>query len=149
MSSEIYEVSKLFKGILCASLLMGGMTIVPNKTDAVEIEPYAMVREINVDKKGTVKVSLPGLDLQCVYVNLYGSYILATNPNGIQNWQVSVSLVDGVSHPIEGGTGYYEVTLLDYDYSYRTGGATVSLILLVEYIHDYKRSAQMVKTVNV
>ena len=44
------KLSKLFKGILCASLLMGGMAIMPNKTDAVEIEPYAIVREIKVNR---------------------------------------------------------------------------------------------------
>ncbi|WP_273399642.1 hypothetical protein [Traorella massiliensis] len=142
------KLSKLFKGILCASLLMGGMAIMPNKTDAVEIEPYAIVREIKVNKREKVYVQLSGLESQFVYVDLYGSYILATNPNGIQNWQVSVSLPDGVSHPT-GGAGYYEVTLLDYDYSYRTGGAKVSLILLVEYTHNNKKFAQVIETVNI
>ena len=143
------KLSKLFKGILCASLLMGGMAIMPNKTDAVEIEPYAIVREIKVNKREKVYVQLSGLESQFVYVDLYGSYILATNPNGIQNWQFSVSLPDGVSHPTGGGAGYYEVTLLDYDYSYRTGGAKVSLILLVEYTHNNKKFAQVIETVNI
>ena len=143
------KLSKLFKGILCASLLMGGMAIMPNKTDAVEIEPYAIVREIKVNKREKVYVQLSGLESQFVYVDLYGSYILATNPNGIQNWQVSVSLPDGVSHPTGGGAGYYEVTLLDYDYSYRTGGAKVTLYLKVQYTHNYKQSAQVVATVNI
>ena len=74
------KLSKLFKGILCASLLMGGMAIMPNKTDAVEIEPYAIVREIKVNKREKVYVQLSGLESQFVYVDLYGSYILA---NGI------------------------------------------------------------------
>ncbi|WP_071442108.1 hypothetical protein [Traorella massiliensis] len=142
------KLSKLFKGILCASLFMGGMAIMPNKTDAVEIEPYAIVREIKVNRREKADVQLPGLDKQFVYVDFSGSYILATNPNGIQNWQVSVSLPDGVSHPT-GGAGYYEVTLLDYDYSYRTGGAKVTLYLKVQYTHNYKQSAQVVATVNI
>ena len=143
------KLSKLFKGILCASLLMGGMAIMPNKTNAVEIEPYAIVREIKVNRREKADVQLPGLDKQFVYVDFSGSYILATNPNGIQNWQVSVSLPDGVSRKSNGSIGYYKVTLQDYDYSYRTGGAKVTLYLKVQYTHNSEQSDQIIKIVNI
>lgn len=85
------KIKKLFKALLCACMLLGGMMIKPMETKAEEtVTPYAAAREITLD--GLYWFNVEATDYSTNYLPVYvsGTYVYNTASTG--NYITNVDL---------------------------------------------------------
>ena len=86
------KLTKLFKTLLCAGLLMGGVTIVPStQAKANEIVPYASFIDVTVNKDKIIKkISVGSGPLENIFFSITGSYRYSSSGPSLSNVKISV-----------------------------------------------------------
>ena len=115
------QIATLFKVLLCACLLLGGMIIKPMETKAEDtVTPYAAARSMEIPEDTLVAfpVKIDGYALNYVFYYVEGTYVYNRSTSG--NYVSNVNLLStkinsrtatSSSFSIN-GNGIYEVTSL-------------------------------------
>lgn len=98
------KIKKLFKTLLCACMLLGGLVFNPMNANAAKEEtvtPYAAVREILLENKLVfVTVYKDGYTLNYYPIYLNGSYVYNTSSTGnyVTNVNIQITTPSDVSY---------------------------------------------------